>query len=236
MPAVTGETPTASLRQRGGGAVSVIGACPFCARIEGSDVSHGVVTDFDDDGRRRHGLWGLAVLVMIAVIVVSFMILFTGGHTNGSSGPGQDDSTLSGALPSGSARSSNAAGPAPRSSSVSTGSSSAPPCAAGAACPLSGQIASIAAGINNLRINQGLRPVPASGSSAAQQCAVTQGSGPTCVPHFMYAGVADANPDDAVKALQNVNESWLLDPTVTRLEIGWVRGAGRYNCAVLKFP
>lgn len=204
-------------------------------------MSHLSVNEYDEEQtRRRHGLWGLAVLVMLAVIVVSFMILFTGGHTGGSNNLGQDDSTLSGALPtpgtsSTADRSSTA--PATSASSSASSSSAAPTCVGSGSCPLSGQVAGIAAGINDLRINQGLRPVPASASAAALQCALAQGNGPTCAPHYMFAGVGAPTAAAAVAALQNVNESWLLDPTITHLQIGWTRGSdGRYYCAVLKFP
>ena len=198
-------------------------------------MSHLAAPEYDQSTERRHGLWGLAVLVMIAVIVVAFIILFTGGKNGSSGSAGQDDSTLSGALPSGHHSSSHA--PQQTSSAgVSQTSVATPPCQSSTACPFNGDVSGVAAGINELRIKQGVSPVPASTSANAQQCAAAHGSGSHCVPHFMYAGLNTNDAAAAVKALENVNASWLLDPTIKRIEIGWAREpGGRYDCAVLKY-
>jgi hypothetical protein len=183
--------------------------------------------DTTEDDARRHGLWGLGVLAMIAVVVVSFMILFTGGKEGDEDATSiQDDSTLSGALPSsGRQGSPNSTHPARRSTT------STPRTTGGA------NLQALAAGINELRIKQGLSAVTAGPSENAQECAAARGEGPTCVPHFMWTQVDSPDAESAVKSLQNVNQSWLLDPTTTRFEIGWSRDpGGRYNCVVLKFP
>lgn len=184
--------------------------------------------DQREDDARRHGLWGLGVLAMIAVVVVSFMILFTGGKEGDQdSSTIQDDSTLSGALPSsGSHRTAHSRSTAPSSATSSRPRVSGAP-----------NLRALAAGINELRIRQGVSAVSAGPSDNAQDCAMTRGDGPTCVPHFMWTQVDSLDPEAAVRALQNVNESWLLDPTTTRFEIGWSRDpGGRYNCVVLKYP
>lgn len=186
--------------------------------------------EYDEaDQRRRHGLWGLGVLAMIAVVVIAFILLFTGGKHGADNGSGgQDDSTLSGALPGQSGTSHAGGGRSATSTSHVRPSTSASSLPAG----LSG----IAAGINELRIRNGLSPVPASGSADAQGCAVSRGEGSSCVPHYMYAHVGSSDASAAVAALQNVNSSWLLDPTIERIEIGLVPDpGGGYDCAVLKF-
>lgn len=186
--------------------------------------------DYGDDAARlsrRRSLWGFAVLVMLAIIVVTFVVLFTGTNEGGSNDltTGSDDSTLSGALPG----SSSPSRPSP--SSPSTTHSRTPAVAGGPA------VAGLARRINALRTDAGLQPVVAQPSDGADSCAASEGSGPTCVPHYMYAQVPDRDPATTMQALESVNRSWLLDAATLRIEIGFAKlPDGGYDCALLKFP
>jgi hypothetical protein len=183
----------------------------------------------DDDARlsRRRSLWGFAVLVMVAIIVVTFVVLFTGSNEGGSNDltTGSDDSTQSGAMPGSSSPSSPS--PSSRSRSRST-----PPAVAGGPA-----VAGLARRINALRTEAGLPRVVAQPSDDADSCAASEGSGPTCVPHYMYAQVPDRDPATTMQALESVNRSWLLDASTLRIEIGFAKlPEGGYDCALLKFP
>ncbi|MGN6605938.1 MAG: hypothetical protein ACTHMS_02855 [Jatrophihabitans sp.] len=187
--------------------------------------------DRDDPARlsRRHGLWGLAVLVMAAIIVVTFVVLFTGSHEGGSQDyTGTDDSTIAGAQPG----VSSPAVSTPSSAPSSAPSRPKPPPVVGGPA-----VAGLARQINQLRTSAGLQPVTAQSSQDATACAAAGGNGPTCVPHYMYAQVPDQDPVTAFKSLESVNKSWLLDANTLRMEIGFAKlPSGNYNCAVLKFP
>ena len=178
----------------------------------------------EDDDSRRRAVWGLSVLVMVAVIVVTFMVLFTGGHEGGSNDlVSGDDSALSGALGAPSSSVSASTRPTHRRSSRATRGS--------------GAVAQLAAGINQLRAQQHLRPVTAASSAAAVRCAADRGNGPTCVPHYMFAQLDTRDPGATLVALEQVNRSWLLDSATKRMEVGWAKLAGGgYTVAVLKFP
>ena len=191
--------------------------------------------DYDEAQERRHGLWGLGVLVMIALVVVSFIIIFTGGgssrnNNNGTSAYGSNafsDSSHS----SGSAHSS--AHPSQPGSSSS--SSAAPAGCTDATCTAA--VAGLADAINALRTQHGLAAVSASQSANAQACAAAHGGGSSCVPHYIYAQVSSTDGASVAKALEGVNASWLLAKDATRIEVGFAPAAGgRYDCAVLRFP
>jgi len=193
------------------------------------------LTDLDGAEARRHGLWGLGVLVMIAIVVVSFMILFTGGNDGSGPANSQDLTTLSGAL--GTSHPPARHPSSPHSATTHPSSTTPSGCAGSTSCAQGADVTAVAAGINALRTGAGLKAVPAAASPNAQQCAIAHGSGPTCVPHYMWSQTNSPTAAAAVAALQRVNRAWLLDPSTTRFEIGYVRGAdGGYDCAVLKFP
>jgi hypothetical protein len=198
-------------------------------------VTYPEASEYDPTEERRHGLWGLAVLVMVAIIVVAFVLLLSGGGASHNGTAGQDDSTLSGALPSGSHGGSRPAGRSSTPAAIRT-SLPARACHGSGPCPVNGDVAGVAAGINALRIAHGLAAVPARASVNAQDCAAAHGNGPSCIPHYMYAKVGGTTAASAVQALEHVNAAWLLDPSITRFEIGFARELdGGYDCAVLKY-
>jgi len=188
--------------------------------------------DYDESQERRHGLWGLGVLVMIALVVVAFIIIFTGGGS-GKSNNNATSSYGSGAF-SDSPSKAHSSTPAGHSSS-SASSSSVP--RAGCVGSCTAEVAALADAINALRTQHGLAAVAASESANAQACAAARGGGSACVPHYMYARVSSTDGAAAAKALEGVNESWLLAKDATRIEVGFspIAGGG-YNCAVLRFP
>jgi hypothetical protein len=198
------------------------------------------VTDpygYDDEvgGSRRRGLWGLSVLAMIAVVVVAFVTLFTGGQKGGEDQPTVRRSVTPPALSSSAPESPAPGSSAPGSSASS--SSSTPSPSRSSVSPLAESALAVAAGINRLRQEASLPNVRATTSPAADQCAATQGSGATCVPHYMYAQVSTTEAAPTVAALRSVSTPWLLDPTTRRIEIGWAKlSSGAWSCAVLKFP
>jgi hypothetical protein len=201
--------------------------------------------------RRRHGLWGLGILLLAAIVVVGAIILFTGGHTgrsrdNGTTVYGR--SVINGAPPSTRPSSKpSSATPATHSRSRSSspegssgGASAAAdsPCTGSKPCAVKVDPMELTDAINAMRRKHNLDPVTGSTSANADACAVGRGSGPGCVPHYLYTHVTTPTGSALTDRVKSVNESWLLDASTTRIEIGLARDPGNagYECAVLKFP
>lgn len=205
----------------------------------------------DDRTARRHAAWALLVLALVAVIVATVMLFVLGTSQEPKSrGPlAQDGPTsatpagTSSGAPSGAASTGGPSG-SPTTSPTDSGTSPLPspgdtvhPCPTSAACIVSGDVGGALTAINALRTSHGVPPVTGSVSVAAQQCALQQGDGPNCAPHYAWQPVA--RPDGALVA-SLVSSDWLLDPKVAAFQVGWAylpgRGGagGQWACAVLK--
>jgi hypothetical protein len=98
------------------------------------------------------------------------------------------------------------------------------------------------AALNSFRASHGQHAVPGTASSQAQECALGEGSGPSCQPHYAWEPVPT---QDGVRVITMVASrsdgmQWLLDPAMSSFSVGWAYtpgaqgGPGRYSCAILK--
>lgn len=200
-------------------------------------------------GTRRHAVWGLAVLAGIAVLVVGLMVLFGVG----SSGGGQHDAIVPPPVPSTHAGAVTSAA-SPTGSATPTGNSSATtqpttggasttpatirsgnPCTGAATCVVDGDGGAVAA-VNAYRSDHHLPPVPGSVTTGAQTCALHNGGGSTCVPHYAWTSVAKQDGAAAVTKIAGFAGPWLLDAKMSSFSVGWAYVGGSYQCVLLKSP
>jgi hypothetical protein len=93
------------------------------------------------------------------------------------------------------------------------------------------------AAVNAFRVSHGGKAVPGTVSAQAQQCALRQGGGPTCVPHYAWQPTPVQDGARAVAGIAGRGDGtqWLLDPAVTSFSVGWAYAPGTgYQLAVLK--
>ena len=195
--------------------------------------------------RRRRAIWGLTVLACVAVIFVSLLVLFGGGggpsnHSHGNAvptGPAVTYETSSHASASASkaASSTAAATTAPTTSLPASPARTGNPCNGQASCLVSGDGGALAA-LNSFRAQHGLAPVAGGVSTNAQTCALNQGSGSTCVPHYAWTGLPTQNGAEAIQKISQFGSSWMLDSGIQRIDIGWAYVGGQYQCVLLKSP
>jgi hypothetical protein len=209
------------------------------------------VTDFldpeygdeeDGSGTRRHALWGLVVLACIAVLVALLMVFLGGGGHKNDQGlldvPVQTPHTS--ATPTTQRTSTSAAhtSTAP-STPTSPTSPSAPrtgnPCRGGNSCIVDGDGGAIAA-VNALRTAHGLSRVPGAVTKNAQTCALHNGGGSTCIPHYAWTSVPAQDGKKAIAKIEDFGEAWLLDAKMSTLSVGWAYVGGSYECVLLKSP
>jgi hypothetical protein len=202
--------------------------------------------DDSDTAARRRALWGLSVLVLAAVVIVSAMILFSGkpggsGHhgltdllpTDTSSSPPRSSATPTHAPVS------RAATPT-RTPTRPKPTSTANPCPSAAPCAVPGDEGGAVAAVNAFRVGHGSKAVPGTVSANAQQCALRQGNGPTCVPHYSWQPIAVQDGPRVVGMIAARDSRWLLDPAMTSFSVGWgyqpgAGGAqGQYEFVILK--
>jgi hypothetical protein len=206
-------------------------------------------SDEDADSRRR-ALWALLILVLVAVLIGAIMVFVIGtsgggtdhGLTGGSLAPEPTQPTppTSGAHPS----SRHPSTPAPvhppvRPKPVGT----ANPCPSSRPCAVPNDSGGAIQALNDFRVHHGRKAVPGSVSSKAEQCALSQGNGSSCVPHYSWQ--PGSNKPDGAKVIAAIaarsdGMQWLLDPAMSSFSVGWAYtpgggGAGHYDCAILKF-
>lgn len=204
--------------------------------------------DYEADAanRRRHAIWGLTVLAFVAIILVSLLILFGGGN-------GPSNSPNQNALPTGPAvtyrsgashgatsKAAQTTSAAPTSAAPTTSLPASParsgnPCGAQQSCLVSGDGGALAA-FNAFRAQHGVPPVAGGVSSNAQTCALNQGSGSTCVPHYAWTGVPTQDGAQAIAKISGFGSSWMLDKGIQRIDVGWAYVGGQYQCVLLKSP
>lgn len=197
-----------------------------------------------EDPRRRAWVI-LLILAMTAALVVSIMVFFVGTSR------GHHDTSLNDAgttEPATTVTSKPSATAASRTRSTSATSSAAPkptstgnPCPSTKPCAVPGDNGGAVAALNNFRSSHGQHAVSGAVSAQAQQCALGQGNGPTCQPHYAWQPVATQDGAAAIKKMaQQDGGKWLLDPAMRSFSVGWAYvpggngGPGTYEFVILK--
>ena len=201
---------------------------------------------------RRRAWWGLLVLAALAVLVVGLMWVLLGRSRAGRGGEG-----LAGGAASTSAsqpavgtatapaRTSRGTSPATRSASTSgppKQASTANHCASAAGCVVAGDDGGVVAALNAYRTSHGRAAVPGATTGQAQQCALSQGTGSTCAPHYAWQPVPTLDGTRVINMIAGRGDgaAWLLDSEMTSFSVGWAYlpggagGPGQYECAILK--
>jgi hypothetical protein len=189
-------------------------------------------------------MWVLVVLALVAVLFVGVMVFVVG-----TSGGGQRHPALAEATGRSTAVSSNLPSTSQHSSKPPSAPASGPPtpvtgnpCPTPAACVVDGDIGQMVKAVNDFRAAHGVAPVAGAVTAAAQACAVQQGDGPSCAPHYFWEPVP---AQDGIQVMAKIaaganGTAWLLDPGMAGLSVGWAYvpgptgGAGLFECAVLK--
>lgn len=190
--------------------------------------------DEDDDiGSRAHAAWMLLVLAFLAVIIIVITVFLSGSSPDGQKGApvatNPTSSAGSAPAPSSSARRTS---PPARKTSTPAPVNTASPCPTSAPCIVQGDVGKAIDAIQRLRAQHNLPRVAGSVSVEAQQCALRQGTGSSCVPHFAWQPVP--RPDGAA-VVSKVDQQWLLDPRMSSFRVGWAYARGQWECAILKF-
>ena len=201
--------------------------------------------DFWDDPRRRAKAT-LLILAMTAALVVSIMVFFVG-----TSSSHHDTGLIDAITPSGPTattspsvtpkRSATVSSKPPSTSAAPKPTSTANPCPSVTPCAVAGDNGGAVAALNKFRASHGRPAVGGAASAQAQQCALTQGNGPTCQPHYAWQPVATQDGVQAIsKMAQQDGGAWLLDPAMSSFSVGWAYtpgpngGPGSYQFVVLK--
>jgi hypothetical protein len=197
--------------------------------------------DYDDEDSRTRAVWGLVALAIIAALIVVVLLLIGGSGHHGAQTP-TDLSQLptvvptSAVAPSGPAASSRATSSpvtTQRTSPVPT--STANPCPTPGACPVPGDAGQLVAAVNAFRTGHGRPPAAGAVSIRAQQCALSQGNGPTCAPSWAWEPVPTQDGAKVVELIAGRGGDWLLDPTMTSFSVGWAYAPGTgYEVAIIK--
>jgi hypothetical protein len=213
-----------------------------------SDLLASQSGDAEEDSRRR-ATWGLIVLALIASLVVALMVFFVGtsggDHRNrGLAGTG--DTSLP-TQPVGSATEAPSGARTSPTGALSTSAlpkptSTANPCPSAVPCAVTGDSGQAASALNSFRVSHGRAPVPGAVSSQAQQCALREGSGPSCEPHYSWEPVPTQDGSQVITMIAGLGAGmqWLLDPAMSSFSVGWAYapgangGPGHYECVILK--
>lgn len=195
---------------------------------------------------RRRATVILLILAMTAALIVSIMVFFVGtsqSHRN----TGLDDvgpTTPATQAPSHPATTRQAGTSASQTASTSAApkpTSTANPCPSAKPCAVPGDNGGAVAALIKFRTSHGLPAVAGTASVEAQQCALGQGDGPTCQPHYAWQPVSTQDGAQAINAVaQQDGGKWLLDPAMSSFSVGWAYlpgaggGAGQFSFVVLK--
>ncbi|MEP7178072.1 MAG: hypothetical protein ABI775_03190 [Pseudonocardiales bacterium] len=196
---------------------------------------------------RRRAMMILLILAMTAALVAAVMVFLVGtspGHHNTGLGhpvPSTGPATTV-AHPATTTRAVTTSGAPPTSASAAPKpTSTANPCASANPCAVPGDRGGAVAAVNKFRTSHGRPALSGSATVQAQQCALGQGSGPTCQPHYAWQPVATQDGTAAVgKMAQQDGGKWLLDPAMASFSVGWAYtpgaggGPGSYQFVVLK--
>jgi hypothetical protein len=201
----------------------------------------------EEAASRRRALWGLSILAAVAVLVVALMLVLPGKFGNGRGGAGlAATSSTSQPAPQTTALAPTATGASTPTSSTASGrptqTSTANPCPSTAACVVAGDDGGVVAALNAFRAGHGRSAVPGAVTAQAGQCALSQGDGPSCAPHYAWQPVSARDGAKVITMIASRSEgmAWLLDPAMTSFSVGWAYqpsgagGPGQYECAILK--
>jgi hypothetical protein len=201
----------------------------------------------EEAASRRRALRGVALLIAGALLVVGLVVLLTrsGGGRGGSGAVAGAATPGSGSPPAGpsttqlttSGATSSSAPVGPRTSTRSGGG-----CPTPAPCVIGSDDGGVVAALNAFRASHGMSPVAGSTSAQAQQCALNQGDGPACAPHYAWQPLPTRDGTKLISMIASGGNgaAWLLDPQVTSVSVGWAYepggggSAGQYECAILK--
>lgn len=203
--------------------------------------------DFWGDPRRR----ATAILVLLAVfaaLIVSFMVFFvgtSGGRQNTNlldAGPTTQPTQASPRVTHPVSTAGTTLTTPPSSTPVlPKPTSTANPCPSRTPCTVPGDQGGVAIALNKFRVSHGLPPVPVAATARAQQCALLQGDGPSCQPHYAWQPVSTQDGAQVIsKIAKRDGGQWLLDPAVASFSVGWAYtpsaggGPGQFGCAVIK--
>ncbi|HEY2983672.1 MAG TPA: hypothetical protein VGJ38_05930 [Jatrophihabitantaceae bacterium] len=203
--------------------------------------------DDEDPESRRNAVRGLIVLAVLAVLVIAVVLVIVGTSGGGNHNRRlADDATI---LPTEPAPTSSASAPpstpttsasfTPSTSAHPTPTSTANPCLSAGPCAVDGDDGGVVDAVNKFRVSHGRAAVPGTVSGKAQQCALKQGDGPSCDPHFAWEAVPTQDGQRVVSMItaRGEGKKWLLDAGITSFSIGWAYAPGSgYECAILKFP
>lgn len=130
----------------------------------------------------------------------------------------------------------------PTASTISTAPSARPttrphrtsgPCSSAQPCAVGG-LAGADSAINAYRARQGQQPIQITSSSAATQCALSDGA-QDCTSPFAVVPVATHNGAEAIREIVGSGGDWLADAAPAGVSVGWayLPSARTYICAVV---
>ncbi|HEX9232082.1 MAG TPA: hypothetical protein VF869_09235 [Jatrophihabitantaceae bacterium] len=202
--------------------------------------------DDEDPESRRNAVRGLIVLAVLAVLVIAGVLVIVGTSGGNHNRRLADDATI---LPTEPAPTTPASEPpstpttsasiTPSTSAHPTPTSTANPCLSAGPCAVDGDDGGVVDAVNKFRVSHGRTAVSGTVSAKAQQCALKQGEGPSCDPHFAWEAVPTQDGQQVVSMItaRGEGKKWLLDAGITSFSIGWAYAPGSgYECAILKFP
>ncbi len=205
--------------------------------------------DDEDPESRRNAVRGLIVLAVLAVLVIAVVLVIVGTSGGGNHNRRlADDATILPTEPAPTTSTSEtpstpttsaSATPSPSTSAHPTPTSTANPCLSAGPCAVDGDDGGVVDAVNKFRVSHGRTAVPGTVSDKAQQCALKQGEGPSCDPHFAWEAVPTQDGQRVVSMItaRGEGKKWLLDAGITSFSIGWAYAPGSgYECAILKFP
>jgi hypothetical protein len=193
----------------------------------------------------------MVALAIIAVLIVVVLLLIGGGSNHHGAQTPTDLSQLPTAVPTSSAAPSSPAASSPAASSPAASSpitsgpvskitspvptSTANPCPTPGACPVPGDAGQLVAAVNAFRTSHGQHAVAGAVTPQAQQCALSQGNGPSCAPSWAWEPAPTQDGAKVVELIAGRGGEWLLDPAMTSFSVGWAYAPGTgYEVAILK--
>lgn len=202
------------------------------------------VADPESEHRRR-ALWALTILGLAAVIVVAVMVFLLGSSGGGNTGlpntsqiPELSTTAQGSSQPqtsqSHSASSSHSGATPSKTPSTSASTSATTKCASGSSCTLEGDAGHVIDAINKYRTTNGRSAVPGTTSDQAKTCSLNSGGG-SCPSSYFWEPVYPLNGSQVVQKIASRSDgrSFLLDPSMKAVQIGWAYVGGQYSCTVV---
>ena len=201
---------------------------------------------------RKRAAWLLAMLAVVAGLFVLLSVTLLkssgGGNDTSQSTVLPTDVATSSVSPTAAASTTPTAGSStstPPTSSPSTSGSPAtsassgpvptPSCPSKKTCAVTGDVNGAMTAINAYRSEHSKKAVPTSTTSAAEQCALTEGD--TCPSSFVWVRVDDLSGSSVVTGVTGFNSSDdLLDDSAKSFEVGWAYdpGSKTVSCALIR--